>query len=291
MKIHRVDAPRCLVGEGPVWDVAEQALYFVDILGKKLHRHDPATCATRSWTLPAVIGSLALRTAGGAIVALPDGVHAFDFATGETTSLARPGGLDPRLQFNDGKVDRRGRFVVGTTDSRVEQPLGSVYSLDADRRLRDIDSGITISNGPCWSPDGGTFYFADSKRFVIYAYDYDQDTGLASNRREWVDTRAFGGFPDGATVDRDGRVWSALCEAGKVVAWDPAGRVEAVVEFPVALTSSVMFGGPGLDQLYVTSIDPRALPFLKREAEELAGETFVVEGLGVTGLAEPRYAG
>src|SRR5438477_9185896 len=110
MKISRLDTRRCLVGEGPVWDVQDQALYFVDIVGKVVCRYQPATGETRSWPVPGIIGSLALAESGGAIVALQDGVYSLDFETGEAAPLARPGGLDPRIQFNDGKVDRRGRF-------------------------------------------------------------------------------------------------------------------------------------------------------------------------------------
>lgn len=291
MRIHRLATEQCLVGEGPLWDVQEQALYFVDIVGRKLHRYDPATGRTRSWTMAKVIGSMALRQGGGAIVAFPDGVYGFDFETGEATPLARPDGLDPRIQFNDGKVDQRGRFIVGTTDSKVSEPLGSVYSLGTDHQLCVIDTGIVISNGPCWSRDGGTFYFADSRRFAVYAYDYDLATGRTSNRREWANTRELGGFPDGMTVDAEGRVWCAICEGGKVVAWNANGSLEHRIDLPVRLTSSVMFGGPNLDQLYVTSIDPTALPFLNLPTDPDAGKTFVIEGLGVRGLPEPRYGG
>lgn len=291
MKIHKLDVPHCMAGEGPVWDVAEQALYFVDIIGRKVHRHDPARGGNRSWEVPKVIGSMALRQQGGAIVALPDGIHALDFDSGEVTPLARPDGIHPRAQFNDGKVDRRGRFVVGTTDSKIQEDIGVVYSLSRNHELTVIDTNITISNGPCWSPDNSTFYFSDSKRYVIYAYDYDINTGRTSNKREWINTREFGGFPDGTTVDTEGRVWSALCEGSKVVAWDSRGRVEQVIEFPCTLVSSVMFGGPKLDQLFVTTLDPRALPFLNKPDEAEAGSTFVVEGLGVQGIPEPRFAG
>jgi L-arabinonolactonase len=291
VKVSKVNTLHCMAGEGPVWDVAEQALYFVDIVGRKVHRFDPKTEQTRSWEVPKVIGSMALREQGGAIVALPDGVHTLDFVTGETRLLARPEGLDPRIQFNDGKVDRRGRFIVGTTDSKVQQDIGCIYSLSTDHQLTVIDTGITISNGPCWSPDNRRFYFSDSKRYVIYAYDYDIETGETFNKREWVNTRELGGFPDGTTVDTEGRVWSALCEGSKVVAWDASGKVQEVIEFPCTLVSSVMFGGPNLDQLYVTSLDPRALPFLNKPNEAEAGNTFVVEGLGARGIPEPRYRG
>jgi L-arabinonolactonase len=287
VKITRVDVPRCRVGEGPVWDVAEQALYLVDIVDKRVMRHDPATGATRTWDVPGIIGSMALREGGGAVLALKDGIHTLEFESGETTQLALPDGLDPRAQFNDGKVDRRGRFVVGTTDSQMKEPLGDVYSLDVGG-LSIIDRGICISNGPCWSPDDTTFYFSDSILNTIYVYDYDIETGAATNRRVFANTADLGGIPDGATVDSDGLMWMAICEGAKVVAFRPDGVVERVIAMPVKLTASVMFGGPDLDLLFVTSIDPSVLG---RTAAPDDGCTFVIEGLGVRGLAEPRYVG
>ncbi|HSI20069.1 MAG TPA: SMP-30/gluconolactonase/LRE family protein, partial [Sphingomonas sp.] len=286
MKITRVETRRCKVGEGPVWDVAEQALYFVDIVGKVVLRHDPATGATRSWDVPGIIGSMALRASGGAVIALQDGIYTLDFHNGATTPLALPGGLDPRIQFNDGKVDRRGRFVVGSTDSKMEQPIGDIYSLGADGSLSVIDRGICISNGPCWSPDDRTFYFSDSILNRIYAYDYDIATGTVANRRIFADTTALGGIPDGATVDSDGLMWMAICEGAKVVAFRPDGKVERIVDMPMKLTASVIFGGPDLDLLYVTSIDPAVMG---RPSQPEDGHSFVIEGLGVRGLPEPRY--
>lgn len=286
MEIRKLDIPLCMVGEGPVWDVEEQALYLVDVFGKKVHRHDPASGANQSWNVPSLIGSMAIRQSGGAIVALVDGLYSLEFKTGEIKPLAMPEGLDPRIQFNDGKVDRRGRFVVGSADSKLKEPVGSIYVFDKDQSLTVIDTGIGLSNGPCWSPDDKTFYFSDSMRHMIYTYDYDIETGKAVNRREWVNTKELGGIPDGATVDADGLLWMAICEGSKVVAFRSDGKVERVIDMPVRFVSSVMFGGPDLDLLYVTSIDTRAagLP-----PEPDAGSTFVVEGLGTRGLPEPRY--
>lgn len=290
MKISRVNTHRCMVGEGPVWDVQDQALYFVDIVGKLVCRYTPATGETRKWEVPGVIGSMALREQGGAIVALKDGIYTLDFDSGAVEPHCLPDNLHPRVQFNDGKVDRRGRFVVGTTDGEAKEPLGDVYSLD-NGVLAPVDHGICISNGPCWSPDNRTFYFSDSRTFTIYAYDYDIETGKTANRREFANTRELGGIPDGATVDSDGLMWMAICEGGKVVAFRPDGGIERIVDMPVPLTASVMFGGPDLDQLYVTTINPSAIPFVPREGEDGEGETYVIEGLGARGLPEPRYAG
>jgi sugar lactone lactonase YvrE len=289
VKIDRVDTEHCLVGEGPLWDVAEQALYFVDIVRRKVHRFDPASGRTRSWDVPNVIGSMALRERGGAVVALKDGVHALDLDSGATSPIALPAQA-PRVQFNDGKVDRRGRFVVGSGDSdlRDTQYVGTLYSLGADARLTALDQGIAIANGPCWSPDDKTFYFSDSLPYSIFAYDYDVETGAVAGKRLFADTRELGGIPDGATVDADGLIWMAICEGAKVVAFRPDGKVERIVPMPVKLPASVMFGGPDLDLLYVTTIDPS---LLGRPPEEGAGGMFVIEGLGTRGLPEPRYAG
>jgi sugar lactone lactonase YvrE len=290
VRIQRTNAPRCRVGEGPVWDTREQALYCVDIVGKVVHRYDPASDATRTWNVGKVIGSMALREQGGAVVALKDGLYTLDFESGAVEPHALPKDLNPRVQFNDGKVDRRGRFVVGSGDSQLRdtQHIGSLYRLDADASLTELDTRIAISNGPCWSPDNETFYFSDSLIYSIYAYDYDIETGAVANRRLFADTRQLGGIPDGATVDRDGLMWMAICEGAKVVAFNPSGKIERVIDMPVKLPASVMFGGPDLDLLYVTTIDPT---LLGRNAEDGGGDTWVIEGLGARGIPEPRYAG
>jgi sugar lactone lactonase YvrE len=292
MKISRVDTTACLVGEGPVWDTANNQLYYLDIIGKKVHRHDPASGITKSWTTPSTVSAMALREQGGLALALKDGVYAMDLETGNFACLAKVEGLHERALFNDGKVDHRGRFVIGAGDTSFTntQPIGGLYSLSADHHLKQLDSGIHFSNSPCWSPDGKTFYFSDSFIETTFAYDYDLDTGAVSNKRRFVNTRelGLGGGPDGATVDSDGLIWMAIFEGGKVVALTPDGKVERIVPMPVSLAVSVMFGGPDLDLLYVTTINPA---FFNRHPEAGAGYVYVIEGLGARGLPEPRYAG
>jgi L-arabinonolactonase len=288
VKITQIDTPRCIIGEGPVWDVAEQALYFIDILGKKVLRFNPASGETREWAVPDVIGSMALRVGGGAVVALATGVHSLDFESGACAMLATSSDLNEMVQLADGKVDRRGRFIVGSSDRAMEQARGKLYVLEGNPILREIDDNIIIANGPCWSPDDKILYHSDSIRNTIFAYDYDIDTGTAANRREFASTEELGGIPDGATIDSDGCMWMAICEGQKVVQFRPDGALERVIDMPVKCPASVMFGGAALDQLYVTSLSPA---FLGREEAPLDGCTFVIEGLGVKGIEEPRYAG
>jgi L-arabinonolactonase len=289
MNITQVETDRCIIGEGPVWDVAEQALYFIDILGKKVLRFDPASGETLTWTVPDVIGSMALRAGSGAVVALAKGVHTLDFESGASAMLATSGDLNELVQLADGKVDRRGRFIVGSSDRAMKEARGKLYALDPGANsLREIDNDIFLSNGPCWSPDDKILYHSDSIRNTVFAYDYDIDSGTAANRRPWASTNDLGGIPDGATIDADGCMWMAICEGGKVVQFRPDGALERVIDMPVKCPASVVFGGAALDKLYVTSLSPA---FLGRAEAPLDGCTFVIEGLGVTGLPEPRYSG
>lgn len=288
MKITQLELPRCKVGEGPVWDVAEQTLYYIDILDKRVMRWDPSTGDHRSWDVPDLIGSMALREWEGAIVALSDGIHTLDFRSGAVELLAAIDPATPSIQLADGKVDRKGRFVFGTSHRQAKEALGGVYSLDTDGALTQLDRDIILGNGPCWSPDDATFYHADSMRHTIYAYDYDLETGAVANRRQFFESSDFGPIPDGATVDAEGNLWAAICEGGVVLQISPNGKVKREIAMPTKLPASCMFFGPDLDRLFVPSINPS---FLGREPESADGACFVIDGLGVTGLPEPRYRG
>lgn len=287
MQITRLDLPKRSVGEGPVWDVAEQALYYIDILEKKVLRWHPTSGATREWNVPDMIGSMALREGGGAIVALVDGIHALDLDSGEVSPLALMNPANEAIQLADGKVDRAGRFIFGTSHRKAAEPMGGLFSLSKGK-ISHLDKGLTLGNGPCWSPDNRVLYHADSMAHVIYAYDYDIETGTASGRREFFNTSDYGPIPDGATIDCDGDMWVAICEGGVVLRIAPDGDVKQVIDMPTKLPASCMFFGPDLDRLFVPTIDPT---FLGRDPAEADGWNYVIDGLGVTGLTEPRFKG
>lgn len=292
------------LGEGPLWDAAEQTLYWIDSLDRWIFRIDADGGNFEKWAVPGDIGSMALRQGGGAILSLHTGFHAFDFSTGEATPIHDPEPDLAQTRLNDGKVDRRGRFVAGSMHRPETEALGSLYRLDPDLSCHKLDSGIICSNAPAFSPDGRTLYFADSLRRDIYAYDYDLDHGTVSNKRLFVSTKDDPGAPDGGTVDAEGCVWSAQILAGRIVRYTPDGRVDRIVEFPVATLTSVMFGGPDLDILYVTTmgqLSAGAADFVRKNpvpagkaigpGQPGVGALFAIHGLGIKGIAEPRFAG
>ena len=277
------------LGEGPLWDVEQQRLYWIDANGMRVFRATAEGSEVRAWAVPSRIGSLAIRKDGrGAICSLADGFHALDFATGEFTLVAEIEPDRPLNWLNDGKVDRRGRFFAGTMDSKEDGPSGALYRLDPDFSVTRVETGIIVSNGPCWSPDDRTFYFQDSWAGEIWAYDYDIATGSIANRRTFakIDT-SRGGAADGSTVDSEGYLWNAQVFDSKIVRYTPDGKVDREIAMPVKKVTSVMFGGPDMDVLYVTSMAKPPLPRFPGDGV-LRGSLFAIHGLGVEGMPEPR---
>ena len=289
--IQRIDTERDLLGEGPVWDPQEQALYWVDIVGRRIRRFDPSTGNVVNWSVPDMIGCMALRESGGAVIALKSGFHFFDFESGTTTPIIDPEAGEDRTRFNDGTVDRRGRFLAGSmemTDTGDETGLGALYRLNPDLRLETLRADVKIANGACFSPDGETLYFADTPRKTIWAYDYDGATGELSNMRVFIDLLPLDAWPDGATVDASGRLWSAFVTQGRIGCYSPAGELIRMIDMPTDHPSCVEFGGQGLDVLYVTSI--WEFEGVKSGNPD-DGHLFAIHGLEAVGLPGARFAG
>ncbi|OXI43837.1 SMP-30/gluconolactonase/LRE family protein [Burkholderia aenigmatica] len=290
MEIIPIVACETILGEGPLWDVEQQKLYWIDSFGMKIFRSDASGGNCESWDVPQKVGSMALREHGGAILSLADGFYLFDFESGSTSLISKVLHRTPDVRLNDGKVDRAGRFIAGSMDTTETQGVGILYSLDKSHRLTELDRGIVVSNGPCWSPDGSTFYFSDSRSRTIWAYDYDNVTGKVCNKRVFAIFGDGDGFPDGATVDSEGCVWSAGVYAGKIHRFAPDGQLIESIQMPVVCVSSVMFGGPKLDTLYATTMSSSPVPDVI-ESGEHAGSLFAITGLDVTGVPERRFVG
>jgi L-arabinonolactonase len=282
---------KTILGEGPLWDVEEQRLYWIDSFGMNIFRATPDGREIRAWDVPQKIGSMALRKLGGAVVSLARGFHFLDLRTGNVELIIDPEPGRTNNRLNDGKVDRRGRFIAGSMDTMEEGPNGALYRLDPDLSLHKLDDKIIVSNGPCWSPDSKTFYFADTWSGEIWQYDYDLATGSVANRRTFAKVdRSRGGAADGSTVDAEGCLWNALVYDGRLVRYLPDGSVDRIIEMPVKKVTSVMFGGPALDILYVTSMAKPPLPRFPGDGVQ-RGSLFAIYDLGIRGVPEPRFAG
>ena len=249
-----VDA-RNTVGESPVWAARESALYWVDIPEAQIHRWHPGTGARQSWTLPAAVGSIALRERGGLVAAMRSGFHFFDPPSGRLEYIAHPEPDIPTNRLNDGKASPEGRFWAGTMDDRpAKEKVAHLYRLDVDRSCHRMGSGLVVSNGLAWSPDGRTMYHSDSRGGAIFRYDYDPATGAIGPRQTFVVMQAEWGRADGAAVDVEGCYWSCGVSAGRLNRFSPAGELVAYVELPITHPTMPCFGGADLSTLYLTSL-------------------------------------
>lgn len=273
------------LGEGPVWSVRERRLYWVDCIGRTLFGLDPVSMQRRDWRLSGNPGSLALRADGSLLIAFRTGLALFDPESGTETPLSN-GPVDFATErFNDGKVDRKGRFWAGTLARNFTDPVGSLWRLGPDRRPVRMDQGFVASNGIAWSPANDRMYFCDSRPGTVYVYDFDLEAGTVSDRRVFLDMTTLAGRPDGCTVDAEGHLWVAEVDGGRVGRYAPDGRLDTALELPVKRPSSVAFGGADLDTLFVTSIRRDSL-----EDEPLGGALFWARP-GVRGLPEPIFNG
>ena len=278
------------LGEGPVWDAESQRLHWVDSSDGRIFRSTAQGQELRAWDVGEPIGSIAVGADNTYfLAALQSGLYRIDMESGAKELLVDPEPAEPQNRLNDGKVDRQGRFVFGSMDTHEEAPSGKLYSYEASGRISVLDTGIICSNGPCFSPDGSILYFSDTWTGEIWSYDYDSESGEVSSRQTFtkVDTSG-GGAADGATVDSEGYVWQALVYSGNIVRYSPDGTVDRILEMPVLKATSLAFGGPDLDILYVTSMAKPPLPRFPEDGQ-LRGSLFAVTGLGATGIAEPRF--
>lgn len=267
--------PPSLLGESPVWHPTEQMLYWCDIPGQALNRFDPTTGKRRRWSFDSDVACLAPMRDGTLLLVLRRGLIRFDPATGNSTALDPVLPYDPKTErFNDGKADAQGRFWVGTIYEPRDPALAALYRL-TDNTLTRMASGITVSNGLAWSPDGRTMLWADTKAHVIHAFDFDVAQGTLANQRVFAEfaprdadqpLKAYGGRPDGAAMDVEGGCWVAMFEGARVVRLGPDGSVTQEIKLPVRCPTMPCFGGPDLKTLYITTARH------KRPTDELAHE-------------------
>jgi sugar lactone lactonase YvrE len=278
-----------ILGEGPLWVARENAVYWVDIVGKKIHRFGLADGARSTWTFEAQVTSLAARQQGGFVGTVRNGFAFIDLETGAVEPIAVPETDLPGNRFNDGKVDAKGRYWAGSMDDGEKLETGSLYRLDGDLSLNKIDDNYFITNGPAFSLDGKTLYHTDTAKRTIYTFDVSED-GAIANKRVFVKLEAEEeGNPDGMTVDSQNCIWLSHFAGSRITRYSPEGQVLQVIAMPVPNITSCTFAGTDLDTLYITT----ARHLLSEEEIHqypLSGSLFACKP-GVTGCPTPLFAG
>ena len=282
-----------LLSEGPRWYDDRQELLWVDILGCRFLRAtltaDGGAEQVQSTDLDRHVGAVAPVAGGGYVLAAGQGFLFVDDG-GSIRELAQPEACNTKVRMNDGACDPQGRFWAGTMAYDESPGAGTLYRLELDGRCSTVLTGLTISNGIGWSPDGATMYLSDSGAGSVDAFDFDQPSGAISGRRTLVHIDRPGVAPDGLTVDEQGDIWVGLYGGWAVNRYRSDGSLRATVDIPVAQATSCAFGGADRRTLFVTTgrerLDPDAL-----ERQPDAGRVFSVTGLDSSGPGCVPYRG
>ncbi|MDF2959815.1 MAG: putative Membrane Associated Protein [Paenibacillus sp.] len=254
LQLELIHDAKAALGEGPCWDHRSGTLYWVDIAGKRVHVFNPQTKENRIIQLEQMVGVAVPRESGGMIAGLENGIYVLDLETEQLTLVEDPESGLENNRFNDGKCDAAGRFWAGTMSTKGQKEAGSLYCLEPGGTIRKVVEGVTTSNGIGWSPDGRTMYYIDTPTKLVVAYPYDEETGRLGDVRTAVSIPAGEGSPDGMTVDAEGMLWVAHWGGWQVSRWNPhTGEKLTAVPVPAAQVTSCAFGGPSLDELYITT--------------------------------------
>jgi sugar lactone lactonase YvrE len=274
---------KSMLGEGPVWDAANDTILWVDIMGCAIHVLDRKNNAFQSITTPSMIGSFALCNDGNIVAALQEGFVFIDKNTGEISAIGDPEKHLLGNRFNDGKTDPAGRFWAGSMSLTGETGTGSLYMLDSNLTINKKIEKVSISNGLCWSEDLQYFYYIDTPTMEVIRYDYDNSNGEISNKTRVISIPGKEGYPDGMTMDSEGMLWIAHWEGWQVARWNPfTGEKIDAIQLPVSLVTSICFGGEKMDEMFITSARV-GLTDEQLAEEPLAGSSFIIEHSGYTG--------
>jgi D-xylono/L-arabinono-1,4-lactonase len=246
----QVTETKCACGEGPLWHPDEKNVYYTDIPAGALYRHDPEKKSCEKLFDGPALGGFTIQKDGSLLLFQAKGMVRH-WQDGRFTTVINELPDERGTRFNDVAADPEGRVFCGTMPT--ENRPGRLYRLDSDGTLELLLEGIGCSNGIAFTPDLTKMYYTDSAAREIYLFDYDRATGAITNQRVFVTIDEDGAVPDGMTVDSEGGVWSALWDGGGVVRFSPDGRETGRVNISCRKASSVIFGGPAYEDLYITT--------------------------------------
>ena len=274
---------RDILGEGLLWSARENAVFWTDIIGRKVWRLSLADDSICDWAMPEPIGWIIERAAGGFIAGLQTGIHHLSFSPLALVRLVDPEPHLPLNRLNDAKADAQGRIWAGTMPANCTGPSGALYRFDPDGTLTRHDSALTIANGPAISPDGTIFYHTDSALGTVYRFDLRRDGSLGPRTEHLVFT-AGDGAPDGMTCDAQGGLWIAFYGGSRIARFHPDGTHDRSIALPTPQITNIVFAGENLDCMFVTSAGDG------RRDDAFAGALFEV-GSAATGLLPHLFGG
>ncbi len=280
----------CELGEGPVWDEANQCILWLDIKRGEIHEYDPSLNTHKSFYVGEMIGCIAPREKGGFIAGLENGIGFIDSEKKTVQHIVNPEeGIGNR--FNDGKCDVAGRFWVGSMALSEEEGKGNLYAMETDLFVKKKIENVSISNGIAWNAGSSIMYYINTPTNYVFAFDYDIESGNIDNQRVVIDLTHEKGFADGMTIDEEGMLWIAFYGGWRVARYDPGnGNLLNQIELPVENVTCCTFGGGDLTDLYITTASQNMSEETLKEQPH-AGKLFIVRNTGIKGMLPQKFKG
>jgi len=273
------------IGESPIWNIAEQVLYWVDAEGNKVHRLDPENGDYQCYNTPMTLTAIAMCNSGTWLSATKQGLYHWERDFSKHRLLADPLATKKSVRLNDAVVDRQGRLWTGSlNETCLEAADGELFCMTSSESITPMANNFCVANGISWSPDGGLLYISNMFAYEVEVFSQDTATGQLTQRRTFITFSESDGMPDGLTVDAEGYLWVALWGGGKVCRYSPAGVLDKTIHLPVANPTRCTFGGADLSDLFVCSawFD---LDDTQRKQQPMAGDLFRIK-VDIKGLAE-----
>ena len=291
LKIATVLNHTCLLGEGPVWDAAQNRILWIDILRAEFHSFNVVENKHQIADTGCMIGSFALRNTGGIIAAMQDGINEADGNFKSFRRVIDPENDLPDNRFNEGKCDPSGRFWAGTMSLTDQPERGSLYMVDREFEITRKIANISISNGLAWNAAAGKMYFIDTPTYQVVQYDFNNLNGEITNRKTIISVAKEQGSPDGMTIDTEGMLWIAHWDGWQITRWNPeTGELLMHIKMPAGRITSCTFGGNNFTDLYITSAKT-GLTEQQLSEQPLAGSLFVIRNCGYQGFPPVLFAG
>lgn len=290
MKAESLFKSQCILGEGACWHAGQQCLYWVDIEGKQLWEYPLSSGATRCWNYERKMSTIVIDQQGNLVIGTQGGLARFTFHNQRFSWIINMPPHDPHYRCNDGKCDPVGRLWMGVMRMDFAPKSGFLYCLDEKLVPKEKLNGITISNGIVWSADQKRMYYIDTPTACVKAYAYHPATGAIQFEKNAVVIPKELGYPDGMTIDEEGMLWVCHWGGAAVYRWNPlTGAQLDKIELPVPQVSSCCFGGPKMDQLFITTARER---FTAEDMKKYpqSGDVFVARP-GVSGVVLPVFKG
>jgi len=275
------------LGESPIWVARENSIYWIDIIGRKLHSRRWSKDEVLTKEFKTQLSCIVPRERGGFVLATEDGLSFWDANSDQPEVFAHPEIGLPNNRYNDGACDPQGRFWIGSMDKGEKDASGRLYRTDSNLSVHEVAEGYVVTNGLGWSKDSRHMFVTDSANREILISDFDPNSGIPSNSRVFASIGEQDGFPDGLTIDDNDNVWSAHWDGGKLSRYAPDGTVNLIVEMPIFCPTSCTYGGPNLNYLFITTAES---PPPYGSSKKMGGQLYI-GNIGVCGKEDKNFIG